>query len=298
MRPQANYVEECRVAAGVVTYNPELSRLRENLEAIGNQVKKIFIYDNASSNIGDIETLLNGCSSSIHLKKGRLNEGMAVALNALARVAQEEGFRHILYLDQDSVASPGLVSELMKNSGSTIGIVSPRVIDRNEERTYLEIDTRGVSKISRAITSGSLLNLEVFDAVGGYDERLFVDWVDFEFCDNMRVHGYEIIRDNDATILHELGREELAGSLPRRSPDGTVRMKAYYRTNHAIWRRRDKARSQIITIIKYFGTDIGVEELTIFWKGLSKALLFERNKLKILHAYFLGCMDGLKLLNK
>lgn len=290
--------ENCGVAAGVVTYNPELPRLKENLEAIASQVRKVFVYDNASGNIEDIESLLAGCSTCIKLYKGERNKGMAVALNVLARGALEEGFSHILFLDQDSVASPCLVSKLLMNSKSSVGIVSPQVVDRNERMSNQAVDARGAIKVSRAITSGSLLNLKVFDVVGGYDERLFVDWVDFEFCDNLRVHGYEIVRVNDATLLHELGREEFAGSLPRRFPDGTVRMKAYYRTNHAIWRRKDKARSQTITIFKYHGTEICAEEMDIFWKGLSKSILFEKHKLKTLIAYISGCVDGIVTLNK
>lgn len=284
--------ENCRVAAGVVTYNPELARLKENLEAIASQVRKVFVYDNASGNIGDIESLLAGCSTCIKLYKGERNKGMAVALNVLARAALEEGFSYILFLDQDSVASPCLVSKLLMNSESSVGIVSPQVIDRNERMSNQAVDARGAIKVPRAITSGSLLNLKVFDAVGGYDERLFVDWVDFEFCDNLRVHGYEIVRVNDATLLHELGREEFAGSLPRRSPDGTVRMKAYYRTNHAIWRRRDRARSQAITIYKYRRTPIASEEKLILIKSIIKSIIFENNKLDILRATIQGWREG------
>lgn len=278
------------IAAGIVTFNPDIKRLSDNLSAISPQVETVFIYDNASENIRQLTNLLNTKFPKAVLSKSSVNGGMAVALNSLAHTALNRGFSHILLLDQDSVAEEKLVEKLMGSVSPDVGIVSPRIIDRNER----EYDTRetGVVRVSRAITSGAILNLRAFEVVGGYDERLFVDWVDFEFSDNLRTHGYGIVRVNDAVLLHELGKEEYAGVIPRRTSDGSLEMRPYYRTNHAIWRRRDKARSQAITIEKYKNTPIAVEEWAIFLKGLLKTLLFERSRIKTLKATVSGWREG------
>ena len=45
--------------AGIVTYNPELLRLKENIEHVICQVDMLLIYDNGSKNSNDIESIIN-----------------------------------------------------------------------------------------------------------------------------------------------------------------------------------------------------------------------------------------------
>ena len=47
-----------KTAAGIVTYNPEIERLQENLKAASKQVDFVLIYDNASKNIDEIEKVI------------------------------------------------------------------------------------------------------------------------------------------------------------------------------------------------------------------------------------------------
>jgi rhamnosyltransferase len=39
------------IFAGIVTYQPDLNRLGDNLRAVSPQVRKVIIYDNGSTNI-------------------------------------------------------------------------------------------------------------------------------------------------------------------------------------------------------------------------------------------------------
>lgn len=281
------------VAAGIVTHNPEIGRLHENIAAIAPQVACLYIYDNASGNLEEIETAIEGVGNETALIRADENEGMAIALNRLAHRALERGCSHIVFLDQDSIARPNLVTAELACAGDGVGIVAPLVIDRNEIEDTL--CSGKVEFVPRAITSGALVDLGAFEAVGGYDERLFVDWVDFEFCANLRAHGYKILRTSATSILHELGHEEYVGRVPRRNPAGKLELRVYYRTNHALWRRRDKVRSQAITIEKYRGTVIGREELKVALKGFLRALAFERNRLGTIRAAFSGWAEGRRI---
>lgn len=38
------------ICAGIVTYNPDIQLLKQNIQSIQPQVQSIFIYDNGSSN--------------------------------------------------------------------------------------------------------------------------------------------------------------------------------------------------------------------------------------------------------
>ena len=44
-----------KFAAGIVSYNPDISRLKENIETIRKQVKIVLIIDNASDNVFSTE---------------------------------------------------------------------------------------------------------------------------------------------------------------------------------------------------------------------------------------------------
>ena len=55
------------------------------------------------------------------------------------------------------------------------------------------------------VTSGNLVNVESWKSVQGYNESLFIDGVDFDFCIKLRAKGYKILRLNSVYILHEVG---------------------------------------------------------------------------------------------
>ena len=57
------------VLAGIVTYNPDIKRLNENIIALLKQVKHVYIVDNGSHNILEIENLITSYKNIIINKK-------------------------------------------------------------------------------------------------------------------------------------------------------------------------------------------------------------------------------------
>ena len=72
--------------AGIVLYNPDLGRLKENIESICKQVDKVILIDNGSDNIREIEDLIKKYLNCILLKNGE-NMGIAYALNQILKYA-------------------------------------------------------------------------------------------------------------------------------------------------------------------------------------------------------------------
>ena len=70
--------------AGIVLYNPDLGRLKENIESICKQVDKVILIDNGSDNIREIEDLIKEYLNCILLKNGE-NMGIAYALNQILK---------------------------------------------------------------------------------------------------------------------------------------------------------------------------------------------------------------------
>ena len=47
------------ICAGIVLYNPDIDKLTKNINSIINQVSVVLLQDNGSSNIKEIEKLIN-----------------------------------------------------------------------------------------------------------------------------------------------------------------------------------------------------------------------------------------------
>lgn len=124
---------ESKVVAGIIAYNPDISRLRENFEAIYSQVDILLIVDNGSSNYNRIQNLYES-RPRICFVSNPGNVGVAKALNIMASKAIELGAEWLLTLDQDSVVADNIMSEYVKyTSDSSVGIITCRYIDRNTD---------------------------------------------------------------------------------------------------------------------------------------------------------------------
>lgn len=81
-----------RICAGIVLYNPDINRLKDNINSIIEQVDCIYMQDNGSSNIALIEELMKNYTSTILLKNG-INRGIAWALNRLCERSLVDGYQ-------------------------------------------------------------------------------------------------------------------------------------------------------------------------------------------------------------
>ena len=194
-------------AIGIVTFQPDISRLAENLKAAlaSTMASRVMIYDNHSDNIAAIRELMASDNRCL-LMESNVNQGIAHALNALCQKALDEGYGWILTLDQDSVIPEGLLEEYSRYTDQKgVGIICPGIIDRNRGREYTR-QTSGTEYIRQCITAGNLVSLKAWQQTGGYTEELFIDGVDFDFCMKMGEAGYKILRTNDVCLLQEVGR--------------------------------------------------------------------------------------------
>lgn len=59
-----------------------------------------------------------------------------------------------------------------------------------------------------ALTSGTLIKLEAWRNIGLFNELLFVDEVDHEFCYRLRSEDYNIVKVNGVFMNHKIGRHK------------------------------------------------------------------------------------------
>lgn len=193
------------IAAGIVLYNPNLCRLKENIESIYKQVELLILIDNESLEINKIEKEYKNYNKIILIKNNK-NLGIATALNQIMFFSKSKGYKWVLTLDQDSVCPTNMIEEYIKYVYiEKVAIISPLIIDRNNKRIPKVINSRDYENIEKCITSGSLINAVIWDKVGRFDDIMFIDEVDFEFCERVINNNYYIIRVNKISMLHEIG---------------------------------------------------------------------------------------------
>jgi rhamnosyltransferase len=226
----------------VVTFNPD-EDLVENLRALRQACGEVLIVDNGSRNVADVEAAaaVTGC----RLMANAENLGIAAALSQAAQVAQQEGFAWLATFDQDSRLEPGTIDALLELRDShsdrdRIAIVAPSHWDRNGGRDYhlpFDILREGDAwrEVRSTITSGSLIATGVFGQLGLFDEALFIDAVDHDFCLRCRRAGYLIIESKAQVLAHSMGDvtpKRLFGvglMLTNHSP-----VRRYYMTRNAL----------------------------------------------------------------
>ena len=92
------------------------------------------------------------------------------------------------------------------------------------------------------ITSGSLVSVGVYDAIGPFRDAFFIDHVDDEYCLRARKMGYRVLSTCKPVMLHSVGASTLHRLLWKKT--GV--------TNHPPFRRYYMTRNHIILMKEYF----------------------------------------------
>ena len=268
--------------AGIVLFNPDNERIHRSIDAISTQVDLLILVDNGSDNSEFVRGLAK--NGKIVLIENDKNYGIAKALNQMCARALYLGYSWILTLDQDSVCPPNLLNEFSKYiENQQLGIICPR----------FEIDVASIKVINKAdtpnkfvdfcITSASLTNLFVWQKVGGFNEWLFIDCVDYDYCMKVRIAGYKIFMVNNLIINHCVGTPTI-----HKLPFG--RKIVLY--NHSNFRNYYIVRNNIYFARKYrkeINFSLWIMKFTYF--ELIK-IIFEKDRKGTLISAKKGFMDG------
>ncbi|MBN3789899.1 glycosyltransferase family 2 protein [Burkholderia sp. Ac-20353] len=235
-------VDEDRVAAVIVTYNPDPLTLGAMLDALRSQVDRIVIVDNGSQPaVAGPLAALAAQYDCVFDTLGE-NAGIATAQNrGIERVRRlyddvPRERQYVLLLDHDSIPAAGMVARLvatdrqLRARGVRVGAVGPVSVDRRTgtharfivagrfwlNRVPVADDGDAALRVDFLIASGTLVRGDVFDAVGGMDERLFIDHVDTEWCLRAVHRRYALFAVREAFLEHSLGDEVIPIWLGRR----------------------------------------------------------------------------------
>jgi rhamnosyltransferase len=268
-----------KIGTVIVTYNPNILQFRLTIESLEKQVDEIIIVDNGSDSIEEISTIING-KDNYFLLKFFDNQGIASAINVGIDYFSKKQFDYVLTSDQDSLFSSDYMSKFRYilseiNDCNEIAAFVPVVYDAIsntyqscfiKSKIFIKriVPSNKYSEIFQAITSGMIINLKSYELIGSMNEKLFIDWVDYEWCWRSYYFKYKIIACKDLCIYHNLGDKKV--NIGFRNVNLRSHIRHYYITRNAfylaLYSKYITVDMKFFLVLKSFGYLIGYSILS------------------------------------
>jgi rhamnosyltransferase len=276
------------VCAVVVAFHPD-AEFEPRLHDLLPQVAALVVVDNtpAAARHGSVVLPAAG-AARVCLIENAENLGVGAALNQGLAQAAQWNCDWLLTLDQDSRCYPDIVQTLKRVAASCTpppAVIGGNYLDPRIGRTKVPAAEGGSLEQKTVITSGSLVEVRVAQAVGGFRADYFIDQLDHEFCLRVRSHGGRVVISRKPVMEHSVGEAggawlPLLGRLPNHTP-----LRKYY-----------VARNSVVTIAKYWRTepDWCLRRATRLILGVPLMVVLERQRFAKVRAFFAGIVDGLR----
>ncbi len=275
-----------KLAGIIVAYNPDILQFVSNIERVISDVDQLLIFKNSQIEIES--NLLEKYGDKIVFLGTENNVGIAEALNAGIHWSKENNFTHILALDQDSYFQEGHLFQFKKliEIGieiKDVGVYIPNFI--NKGNIHITKATTPF-EVPDGITSGSIIPVSLFDMVGGFNNFLFIDGVDNEFCYRIKKnHGMKTVMFPIVHLFHELGQHKKT-------------LFGFSTLNYSAFRTFYLVRNHILLLRKYPNYYTKEDKIIILkdfiFYRLIKVLLAEKDKRRKITAIAKGVFHGLK----
>lgn len=228
-----------KIAATVVLYNPDFTYV-ENVLSYLNDVEKCYIIDNSENNFVLDKSLLNNPKVK-YIQFGE-NKGIGYALKVAAEEAFKDGFGFLLTMDQDSKLSLDAFGKFIefatKNNVENIAQISLNTTEfKNDDDGKVKTE-----EVQMCITSGCFVNLKLYQKIEGFNDKLFIDLVDFDLSHQFIKAGYRIVLLRDAYIIHKIGepvrlKRKVFGKTIISSNHSPIRYYYIYRNESYLFKR-------------------------------------------------------------
>lgn len=286
-----------RIASGIITYNPNLSDVTTCLKALCKQVERVIIVDNASKNVKSLQEIVSEYPN-VTLIKNNQNIGFAKALTQIFKWAKSQGFNWVLTLNDDSVVPSDMISEYKKilenerNQANQANQVSKASQANNANQKIAIVCSLLKNRLDgtilhskchedECITSGSLTSVEAWEKIGGFDEWLEIDGVDFDFSRRLVRAGWKIVECQNVIMEHQIGKA--------RSINLIIKHPIVW--NHNAKRKYYIARNMQVVDYK-MGTYSYVKSLRAVVRDMIFVALWEKDKFAKIRAMIRGFKDG------
>ena len=201
-----------RLGAVVILYHPD-NGLKERLLTYLPKVEKLFILDNSEAK--NYQYLVNELpfQDKICYLSDSENRGISFRLNQATQMAINEQFDWLLTMDQDSYFANNNFENFLSclnnyPDSKNVAVFGVQYLDPGLQSPNCVANTT-----THLITSGSIMNLHLFPSIGNFDEALFIDQVDSEYCYRSILKGHRIVQFTNVYLQHSLGKQSTHRSL-------------------------------------------------------------------------------------
>ena len=214
-----------KISAIIVTYNPDINRLKKVVSALNNQIDKLILVDNGSTNSNKILNTLKNKRYKIEVILLKQNLGLAKGLNIGVKSLKKSDF--VLTLDQDTIIKKNaiktsineyiLLDKGMQSKTAIIHLnyekIGNRLIDRlifkllRLDKSELKSNKnhyRFFYPVRYVAQSGMLIKFTIANKLK-FNEALFIDQVDREYCSRITKQGFIILENKKILSKHKLG---------------------------------------------------------------------------------------------
>lgn len=235
------------VAAVVITYNVE-KNFKDRINKLKGKVDEIIVVDNGSK--PETVSMLKELEKKITIIYLEKNKGIAYALNKGINYSIEKGYDWVLTLDHDSIVTDDMIENMLKcyenfdkELKEKVAMLVPVHVEEKEYQNSNVISneeefSKPYREVLTEITSGALTKADIYKNIGLYDEKLFIDLVDHDYCLSLNKKGLKVIQVNSAVLIHNLGESVKKNVLGLKIiPTNHSPLRRYYmsRNRHYIW---------------------------------------------------------------
>jgi rhamnosyltransferase len=192
-----------KIAGVVILYNPP-KEIFSNIRSYIDSIDYLYVFDNSSIGNDYLPEKYHHKSRYIHSGE---NNGIAKCLNQAINIAKNDNFNYLLTMDQDSSFDENDLNDYL---GLVNNEINHEFISMFGIRYYAKKDnTENQATYNQLlITSGSIINLKIASSIEGFDENLFIDGVDTEFCLKSFKNGFKTVFYQQIYLRHNLGDEK------------------------------------------------------------------------------------------
>jgi rhamnosyltransferase len=275
------------ISAVVITHHPDAG-VAARLRTVAAQVGRLIVVDNGSA-AGARAALAPECGELIANAE---NLGVARALNLGVMAAAARGFEWCLLLDQDSVPDADMVAGLLAvlahlPDHTRVALLGCAYrLPGAPTGAAAAVQDVGCDEVESVITSGSLLSLAAFRAVGPFRDELFIDYVDVDYCRRARAAGFRVLETRRRLMTHSIGAPTEHRFLWMRK----------WTTNHSADRRYYIARNQTVLLqesARHGPVGSALKSLGRCVRTAKRIILYESDKYNKLYAVSQGWWDGI-----
>lgn len=194
-----------RISGVVTLYHPPFDLL-ENIGSYAPYLDVLFVVDNTPQGAPDFIGHLKQRYGNVEVLSSGRNLGVAGALNLGIDAARSRGAVWLLTMDQDSWFQLEVLSKFFDLSRqqdiARTAILSPL---HNAPENGVPDEAICRKRID-VMTSGNLLNLALAEKIGPFNEELFIDSVDHEYCMRANLLGFDVLQAGNCLLNHTVGR--------------------------------------------------------------------------------------------